>query len=480
MNDGFQGYPNKQNVSKWGGDSFVNNINFITGVGISGTLSVGNIIVDPKGLGTNGILFPLAQNATINASLGNTLVFALNSTNVFGFSQLYNVNAVPFSFASSVAASPDITLQREDIGVLSFKARNGVQTNPHTIRLYNFNSNVSNSNSGSWLEFSLAGNNFTGNFITTVASGTGWLYPLILGTNRNPIIYMSGSVVGINNLNPITALDVTGNITCSGINSNFISSLGNLNLISNNTSTGIILTGNKVNFLSDINVYSGNNSNVFGYMRWSGSRFEIGNFTSGINQQDLAINAGSNIHIISQSGITGAIFSGTQTQFNGTVLMGAFSFNSSPGSTVLVEMPIVSGSGISTSGIEQSYSFNAGGTSVVKIYTESDNVSGIQNTSFQINQALVLKPSGLNAATQVLGTQPFYVYNGTGTTTWTMPTLLSSTGRTYFIKNRGNSILLTGGISTDRFFSTQSVASVTVNSGEAYILINDSAFWNLM
>jgi len=159
---------------------------------------------------------------------------------------------------------------------------------------------------------------------------------------------------------------------------------------------------------------------------------------------------------------------------NGNV--SSLSFMVNPGSVTAFEMPITSGVGIS--GIEQSYSFNIGGTTVAKIYCESDNVSGIQNESFVINSALVLKPSGI-AVGSSLATRPFYFFTGASVSTLILPPINMTTGRHYIIKNRGANITLTGKAG-DLIFSTSAVASYPINSGDAISIINDGYVWCLV
>ena len=60
-----------------------------------------------------------------------------------------------------------------------------------------------------------------------------------------------------------------------------------------------------------------------------------------------------------------------------------------------------------------------------------------------------------------------------------MPSLLLATGRQYQIKNRGNTITLTGQ-GTDAFFSDRKILSFVINSGEAYTIANSSQYWEIM
>ncbi len=69
----------------------------------------------------------------------------------------------------------------------------------------------------------------------------------------SPPIVITGGFVGINNFVPTVMLDITGKIIASGLTvlGNIISTT-NLNLISNNTNTGIIISGADVNLWGNI------------------------------------------------------------------------------------------------------------------------------------------------------------------------------------------------------------------------------------
>lgn len=74
----------------------------------------------------------------------------------------------------------------------------------------------------------------------------------------------------------------------------------------------------------------------------------------------------------------------------------------------------------------------------------------------------------------------FYVYTGSGLTTWTLPALSGNTGYHYNIKNesttRGATITLTRA-GSDNIFYLSSVTTLTINPGETYNIDNDGSFW---
>jgi len=95
------------------------------------------------------------------------------------------------------------------------------------------------------------------------------------------------------------------------------------------------------------------------------------------------------------------------------------------------------------------------------------------------NETLKLKHS-ITGSNFVLGNRPFYINTGLSPATWTLPTISSSIDTVYQIKNCGNSLLLTGFLSSDRIFAQYSVLTFTINSGESYQLANNGQFWCIM
>lgn len=89
----------------------------------------------------------------------------------------------------------------------------------------------------------------------------------VSGSALNPLITRmiidSTGFIGINTLNPISSLDITGNIISSGITATNYIAQNNLNLISNNTNTGIILSGNTININQNYTFLSGSGTNLY-------------------------------------------------------------------------------------------------------------------------------------------------------------------------------------------------------------------------
>lgn len=104
--------------------------------------------------------------------------------------------------------------------------------------------------------------------------------------------------------------------------------------------------------------------------------------------------------------------------------------------------------------------------------------SGLFTKGFSTSGALTLSPSRVSNVT--LGNNPFYVHTGSATNTWSLPSIALSTGRTYFVKNRGATVTLTGFSASDKLFFISGVQSFSMNSGTSYILANDGEYWNIM
>lgn len=100
---------------------------------------------------------------------------------------------------------------------------------------------------------------------------------------------------------------------------------------------------------------------------------------------------------------------------------------------------------------------------------------GIQSGIFTENISLTpsIQPSNLT-----LSNAPFYINTGNSVVTWTLPAISATNGRVYQIKNRGNTINLTG-TANDKIFAQYPVLNFTINSGEAYQLMNDGQYWNI-
>ena len=100
------------------------------------------------------------------------------------------------------------------------------------------------------------------------------------------------------------------------------------------------------------------------------------------------------------------------------------------------------------------------------------------NNNTIITGSLSLSPS-LPTGVMSLGSNPFYIFTGTNSITWGLPTINTTTGRVYFLKNRGTVSLTISGNVSDQIYSNAASNTFLINPGEAYIMINDSQYWSV-
>ncbi len=121
---------------------------------------------------------------------------------------------------------------------------------------------------------------------------------------------------------------------------------------------------------------------------------------------------------------------------------------------------------------------NSGGK--INIDWQNTILSGNWNIdSGNFKNSINISPKSNNVSSLTLLDKPFYINTYTGLVTWTLPTISSSTGRLYFIKNIGNVITLTGQ-GSDKIYSTQSVLNYTIYSGESWQVANDGNYWQIL
>ena len=112
-----------------------------------------------------------------------------------------------------------------------------------------------------------------------------------------------------------------------------------------------------------------------------------------------------------------------------------------------------------------------------QIGSSSSSVSGAVFQSGQFVQYFSISPA-IKPATLTLSNSTFYINTGISPGIWTLPLISTCTGRVYQIKNRGYQLLLTG-TNNDYLFGQYPVINYTVNSGDAYQIINDGFYWNI-
>jgi hypothetical protein len=102
------------------------------------------------------------------------------------------------------------------------------------------------------------------------------------------------------------------------------------------------------------------------------------------------------------------------------------------------------------------------------------SISGALN----VNGAFNLSPAASSGSVS-LGSKSFYVNTG-GNVTWTLPSIASSLGATYFVKNRGTGTITLNASGSDNLFFTGVQTSVAISPGEAYIVACDGSYWEVM
>lgn len=76
-----------------------------------------------------------------------------------------------------------------------------------------------------------------------------------------------------------------------------------------------------------------------------------------------------------------------------------------------------------------------------------------------------------------LGNGSIPIYTGTGGNTFTLPSLATHPGKTYFIKNGGSGNLTLSRSGSDNLWDTSSVTTITISAGGAVIVSAGSSFW---
>lgn len=81
------------------------------------------------------------------------------------------------------------------------------------------------------------------------------------------------------------------------------------------------------------------------------------------------------------------------------------------------------------------------------------------------------------AGDATLGNGSIQIYIGSGGNTFTLPSLATHLGKTYFIKNAGSGNLTVARAGSDNIYDTSSVTSITVAAGGAIIISAGTSFW---
>ena len=196
------------------------------------------------------------------------------------------------------------------------------------------------------------------------------------------------------------------------------------------------------------------------------------------------------------------IYDGSAAKWNNRTLAGDLTVNyagivtlstanSTPGtfgSEVLIPIITVNSKGLITSVSTAVIGASQWTTTGNDIYYNVGNV-GINNSApeytLDVNgsiRAFEGLAVGSNTSTSnlvTLGARPFYVNSG-ATSTWILPPIDESVGRIYFVKNRGSGIVTLTAAAGEFFYVTSQTSTWLMRPGEAYILICDGTYWEVM
>lgn len=102
------------------------------------------------------------------------------------------------------------------------------------------------------------------------------------------------------------------------------------------------------------------------------------------------------------------------------------------------------------------------------------------NNSLTISGALTVQPISNSGSILNLDKKSFYVHTGYNTNDlWKLPSISSSNGRMYWLKNKGGQLLISGNSATEYLFTHQRVQTVTMLSGNSLMLANDGEDWSV-
>lgn len=126
------------------------------------------------------------------------------------------------------------------------------------------------------------------------------------------------------------------------------------------------------------------------------------------------------------------------------------------------------------------YNREAGGGITVRLDTNIQNFQQATGT-IAIDGRMRVTVSSAGTLTLDHATATSYVFSGT-TTTWTLPAVSGNTEQVFYIKNRGSGAITLndGNGGADEIYNTAAGSSLTINAGEAYILLNDGTYWVAM
>ena len=110
---------------------------------------------------------------------------------------------------------------------------------------------------------------------------------------------------------------------------------------------------------------------------------------------------------------------------------------------------------------------------------------GINNTNplakLDVNGSFASKTLRTSATTLTLdSTARSYFFGGNSGTTWTLPTISTSTNVEYYIKNTGTANITLVTQSSDLIYNNSPINNLVIPPNSAYILQNDGTYWQIM
>lgn len=107
--------------------------------------------------------------------------------------------------------------------------------------------------------------------------------------------------------------------------------------------------------------------------------------------------------------------------------------------------------------------------------TEAAKITG----NLIVTQQYIESVTTSAAGTLTLSTSQNYIFTGT-TTTWTLPAVTGTTGRTYKLKNRGSgNVTLNAAAAANEIYTTLGTNTYTLTPGSAIMLVSDGTFFNV-
>ncbi len=414
--------------------------------GLSGGLGVTGSLLDSKINSLSGY-----SNSNFNAVIitGSSLVPIINFTGIGGTQVILSGAMVLISGGSSAGGGETNTASNLGNGIGVYSTKVGVDLRFNSIT------------GGTGIQVNLSGNNI---FVNSNLN-TGQFYPA-----SNPYQYTrSGDVSSITNA-------ISGNLILTG--QSLDTKINNFSGYVGSNYNAVKITGSAI--FPIIDVSGAGNVSVFS----SGIRVFISGDTSNLATVINLQTTGSNLYslITNLSGQANLNYATITNLFTtGSVLNARFTgLSGNLTQTGIQLMSIIANTGSQAWSAANNNGINLSGrltTTGVNLGASITALSGFLTGNY--SSVKILDISGDRNNNLNLGTVSAYFHTGSANTTWTLPALVLNTGRTYFLKNMGNTVTLTGQFQ-EKIYGFQPVDSYPILSGEAYIVTNFGQTWGIM